>query len=378
MQRIIRTKVSNLVIAGYNNLGSNGTIGEKVNNLKDTNNLSTGISIHVLSAFASAGGSASAWATSDYHGLAENFWEWAWGSPTNGVGVIQLRGFVPNTSVTLLLAGYSFNTRHTDFLVNGINAPRYLNTSALPPNAPVSIEAVSDSSGFVTITGNKVGSDWYFNGAVIIYDDKPIISGIDRLEMGLVSTATTNDSSFIATSVNIESNGVNKTVSATNLGNGSFSFIPPMWVDEETALLPGPQNITATNGTTTSEVIVGTLVIPSTLSSITLTSISNDSYGIKGGVSPVLEIGSIVIFNPTEGTVNNSGEWEDLIWDGAYWIASNILGTVNLWDRDPSDKIARLTPLDIIGDLIIIDLASCHKQDESPLYDGLYFNIDRP
>lgn len=379
MLRTFRVKTSINVLAGYNNAGTSGTVGVKVADLLDIDGLPTGLSLHVTSAFSGNGGSGSTWATSDYHGLAESFWEWAWNSPTSAVGAMEIRGCVPNASFTLGLAAHSLtSTRHTDFIVNGVAAPRYTNKNTLPPNAPVSIVTTADTNGIIAITGNRTDSFWYFNGLTATYNDAPIITSIDRLEMNNVSTAATNDPTFVAATVSITSDGVTKTVSATNLGNGGFSFIPPMWVENETALLPGSQSVTVGDGTVTSQPFSATLTDPAIYDSVVLTSISVDSYSTVGSLNPPLEVGSYILFNPTEGTVSNQGEWEDLIWDGEYWVHSNVVGNIYLWDRDPSDKIARLTPLEILSGVYLIDLSTMYRQSTSPTYDGGFYSTPRP
>lgn len=352
---VIRAKTSTNVIAGYNNLGANGTLGQKIANCVDSAGASTGISIHVTNAFTGSTGSASAWATADYHGLVENYWEWAWSSSTNGVGVIELRGFPVGKSVTIGLTGWSLTaTRHTDFSVNGVTLSRYTNKSALPPNAPVTIVTTADSNGYISITGNLVDSYWYINGLTATYEDLPLINSIDKLESNSLSTAVTSDPTYVANSVDITSDGVTKTLSASNIGSGSFTFTPPFWVDGATGLKYGVSNtVVATDGTTSTQSTTKTLTLPTGLAFVDLTSVSANSLDKVASFSPAWKIGTQVVYDSTKGTVYADGTWNDLVWDGSFWVSSGFTGTTQVWDRDPDDKIARVANLNVDGGSII-------------------------
>lgn len=351
--RLIRVKTRNGVLAGYNTLGesSGGTTGQKIANCVDSAGASTGISIHVTSAFTGATGSSSAWATAAYHGLDELYWEWAWNSSTNGGGVVELRGFPVGKSVTIGLTGWSLNaTRHTDFFVNGVALSRYTNKSALPPNAPVTIVATADASGYITISGNKTDSYWYFNGLTASYEDAPLINSIDKLESNSLSTAVTSDPTYVANSVDITSDSVTKTLSASNIGSGSFTFTPPLWVDGATGLKYGVSNtVIATDGTTQSQSTTKTLTVAAPLAVVTLTSVSASSLDKVASFSPAWKIGTQVIYDSTKGTVYETGEWNDLVFDGEFWVSSGFTGTTQIWDRDPDDKIARVANLIVDG-----------------------------
>ncbi len=349
--RLIRVKTSANVIAGYNDAGSNGTVGVKVANCVDSTGVSTGISVHVTGAFTSSGGSSGSWATSDYHGLTESYWEWAWSSSTNGGGVIELRGFPVGKSVTIGLTGWSLAaTRHTDFRVNGVALSRYTNKNVLPPNAPVTIVATADSNGYITITGNFVDSYWYINGLTASYEDQPLISSIDKLESGSTTTVTTSDTSFAATSASITSDTVTKTVSASNAGSGSFTFTPPSWVDGNTALKYDVSNtVTGSDGTTTTQSGTKTLTLPPPYAAVVLTSVSAYSVDKIASLTPAYVIGTQVVYNSAHGKVNLDGTWDDLIWDGEYWVSSGYTGETYLAHRDPTDKIARVGVISIDG-----------------------------
>jgi len=319
--RLIRAKTGNVVLAGYNDLGLNGTVGQKIANAVDSTGASTGISIHVTSAFSGSGGSAGAWATSAHHGLAENWWEWAWNSNTNGVGIIELRGFPVGKSVTIGLTGYSFTaTRHTDFLVNGVALSRYTNKNSEPPNAPVTIVATADSNGYIVITANKVADLWQFNGVTASYEDNPLINSIDKLESTSLSTAITSDAAYAATSVNITSDTITKTVSASNIGSGSFTFTPQAWVDGDTSLKYGVSNtVIATDGTTSTQSATKTLTLPSPLAFVDLTSVSANSLDKIGSFSPAWAVNTQIVYDSSKITVYANGECDTLIFDGVYW-----------------------------------------------------------
>jgi hypothetical protein len=351
--RLVRVKTRNGVLAGYNTLGESAwnTTGQKIANCVDSLGTSTGISLHLNSAFTGGAGNAATWATAAYHGLDELYWEWSWYSATNGVGIIQLQGFPVGKTVTVGLTGWSLSgTRHTDFLVNGVAATRYTNKSALPPNAPVTIAATADANGYITITGNKTDSFWYINGLTLTYEDQASINSIDKLESLAVSTATTSDSTYAATSVDITCEGVTRTVSATSIGSGSFTFIPPAWVDGETALKYGVANtVVATNGILATSSTTKTLTLTAPLTAVVLTSVSVDSADKVAGFTPPWKVGTQVIYDSSVGTVYADGVWDDLIWDGEFWVSSDFTGTTALWDRDPDDKIARNSSVVVTG-----------------------------
>lgn len=351
--RTINIKTRNGVLAGYNTLGETSwnTTGQKIADCVDSAGAFTGISVHVNTAFTGATGSSSTWATSAYHGLDELYWEWAWYSDTNGLAVLQLRGFPVGKSVTIGLTGWSLNaTRHTDFIVNGVTLSRYTNKSALPPNAPVTIVATADASGYITITGNKTDSFWYINGLTATYEDQPLINSIDKLESSSLSTAVTSDATYAATSANITSDGITKTVSASNIGSGSFTFTPPFWVDGATGLKYGVSNtVIGSDGTTQTQSTTKTLTVAAPLAVVTLTSVSANSLDKIASFSPAWKIGTQVIYDSTKGTAYADGTWDDLVWDGAYWVSSGFTGTTQIWDRDPDDKIARVANLIVDG-----------------------------
>jgi len=347
--RLIRIKTSTNVIAGYNNAGSNGTVGSKVANCVDSTGATTGISFYVNTAFTGATGNSTTWATAGYHSLTESYWEWSWYSDTNGLAVMQLRGFPVGKSVTIGLTGWSLNaTRHTDFFVNGVALSRYTNKSALPPNAPVTIVATADASGYITITGNKTDSFWYVNGLTASYEDNPLINSIDKLESTSLSTAATSDASYAANSVNITSDTITKTVSATSIGGGSFTFTPPAWVADATSLKYGVSNtVIATDGTTSTQSTTKTLTVASPLAVVTLTSVSANSLDKIGSFSPAWAINTQVVYDSSKITVYANGECNTLIFDGVYWVDSGFEGVTQVLGRDPTDKIARMSNVTI-------------------------------
>jgi hypothetical protein len=245
--------------------------------------------------------------------------------------------------VTIGLTGYANTTlRHADFLVNGVALTRYTNT-AKPPNAPVTIVATADSNGYIVITANLVNSFWYINGLTATYEDNPLINSIDKLESTSLSTAITSDATYAANSVNITSDTITKTVSASNIGSGSFTFTPPSWVDGATSLKYGVSNtVIATDGTTPTQSTTKTLTLPSTIAFVDLTSVSASSLDKIGSFSPAWKIGTQVVYDPAVGTVYPDGTFDDLVWDGSYWVSSGYTGVTQIWDRDPDDKIARV------------------------------------
>jgi len=353
--RLIRIKTSTNVIAGYNNAGTTGTVGVKVSNCVDSAGTTTGISFHVNTAFTGSTGSAGTWATADYHSLTESYWEWAWYSDTNGLAVMQLRGFPAGKSVTIGLTGWSLNaTRHTDFFVNGVALSRYTNKSSLPPNAPVTIVATADASGYITITGNKTDSFWYVNGLTASYEDQPLIDSIDRLESGSLSTAATSDPAYSATSANITSDTVTKTVSAADIGSGEFTFTPPSWIDGATSLKYGVLNtVIGSDGTTQTQSATATLTLPSPYAFVDLTSVSASSVDKIASLSPAYKIGTQVVYNTSHGTVYADGTWDSLIFDGEYWVDSGYTGEAYLAHRDPDDKISYVGVISLDGGAVV-------------------------
>jgi hypothetical protein len=349
--RLIRIKNTSNVIAGYNNTGGTATVGQKIANCVDSAGAATGISVHVTSAFTGFAGSASTWATSDYHSLTESYWEGALYSGSNGVGIIQLRGFPVGKSVIIGLSGWALSgTRHADFIVNGVTLSRYTNKSALPPNAPVTITAIADASGYITITGNLTDSFWYINGITATYEDQPLINSIDKLESGSVSTAATSDSAFAATSASITSDTVTKVVAATNTGSGAFTFTPPSWVDGATALKYGVSNtVIGSDGVISTQSTTATLTLPAPYASVVLTSVSANSVDKIASLSPAYKVATQVVYRADHVTVHPDGTLDDLIWDGAYWVSSGHTGDTYLAHRDPDDKIARIGVITLVA-----------------------------
>lgn len=379
---ILKTSVN--VIPNYNNLGSNGTVGTKVTNCLDVNGQLTGISARVTEAWGSSGGSAAAWAASDYHGLNETFWEWAWISSANNVGELELRGFVPNSTVTLNLAGHSLSTgRNTTFVVNGTNTPTYLNSSTLPPGAPVSITLPTDNSGNITITGTLTNTSWQFNGVAVTYQDKGNILAIDTTAMGEVCTVTTNDPSFVTTNVSLSNDGVTLDVPCTDLGNGNFSFTMPMWVHGELSLAIGNSITIIAQDANDFELtpFTATLNKPLAMSRVTLSSLHAQSVDKIGSFIPAFKNGTDVLWDGTKGTFYADGTYDELVYDGEFWVSSGFEGIVAIWDRDPIDKLARTFNIVMTEKPITVqslNLATLIANPSTPLIDGRYPLGNRP
>jgi hypothetical protein len=159
------------------------------------------------------------------------------------------------------------------------------------------------------------------------------ITGIDRLETGALSTATSNDAGFVATTVTISDGDVSKTVAATDTGGGGFTFTPPEWVDGVTALKYGNVTVTANNGTADTADFADELTLVSDLSYVNATSVSAYNYGAIAGYSPPLKVGSQCIYDPDDGQIT-----VELVYDNA---GTGFVGTTQVWDRDPDTFIAR-------------------------------------
>lgn len=173
------------------------------------------------------------------------------------------------------------------------------------------------------------------------------ITGIDKIESGSTSTITISDSSFAATNVKITNDSLTKTVSTSGTAT-TFTFPAPSWVDGETALLYGACSVIANDGTNNTTAFTGTPLTPaSPLAVVTLTSVSANSLDKIGSFSPAWAVNTQVVYDSSKITVYANGECDTLIFDGVYWVDSGFEGVTQVWGRDPTDKIARMSSVTI-------------------------------
>lgn len=371
--KVVQVKTRNGALAGWNVLGENTySAGLKFANLLDNAGLASGISLTVTGTFTSSGGS-NAWATTNHHGLPVGFWQWSWYCTVNGGAAIVLEGFPVGQSVTLTLAAHNYNnTRHTDYIVNGAAPVRYNTINTATPTAPLILNVIADSQGRITITGNLVSTWWAFNGLTFSFATSPTITTLDRLTPNLLSTVTTDDSAFVATSASITSDGVTKVVAATDLGSGSFSFTPPDWTPGSTGLAYDAATVRGANaGVAITTNFNTTLAPPVGLTNVVLTSVSVYNYGRYVDFVVPLKIGSSVLYDATKCKVNADGTVDD-----------NGTGNTEpfvILDRDPDTYLIRSsqTSIRLPGDPVVISMATYLPNAASPYYDPLFKNGNR-
>jgi len=173
------------------------------------------------------------------------------------------------------------------------------------------------------------------------------ITAIDELESGSTSTITLNNAGFAATNVKITSDTITKTISTAGAAP-TFTFTTPSWVDGATALKYGDCSVVANDGTSDTTSFTSTpLTLASPLAVVTLTSVSANSLDKIGSFSPAWAINTQVVYDSSKITVYANGECDTLIFDGVYWVDSGFEGVTQVWGRDPTDKIARVSNVTI-------------------------------
>jgi len=173
------------------------------------------------------------------------------------------------------------------------------------------------------------------------------IATLDKLESGSTSTITLNDAGFAATNVKITSDTITKTISTAGAAP-TFTFTTPSWVDGATALKYGACSVVANDGTSDTTSFTSTpLTLASPLAVVTLTSVSANSLDKIGSFSPAWAINTQVVYDSSKITVYANGECDTLIFDGVYWVDSGFEGVTQVWGRDPTDKIARMSNVTI-------------------------------
>ena len=173
------------------------------------------------------------------------------------------------------------------------------------------------------------------------------ITAIDEIESGSTSTMTLNSAAFVATNVKITNDSLTKTITTSGTAT-TFTFTAPSWVAGQTALLYGACSVVANDGTNDTTAFTGTPLTPaSPLAVVTLTSVSANSLDKIGSFSPAWAVNTQVVYDSSKITVYANGECNTLIFDGVYWVDSGFEGVTQVWGRDPTDKIARVSNVTI-------------------------------
>ena len=210
--------------------------------------------------------------------------------------------------------------------------------------------ASANDASYATAMADPFGSQ---NGATAstpaIWLESTVVSitALDRLLLGSVSTATLNDAGFAATNAKITADTITKTV-ATSGTAPTFTFTPPSWVNGDTALKYGSASTVLNNGTTDTTANTSVAVtIAAPFAFVDLTSVSADSLDKIGSFSPAWAINTQIVYDSSKITVYANGECDTLIFDGVYWVDSGFEGVTQVWGRDPTDKIARVSNVTI-------------------------------
>lgn len=204
--------------------------------------------------------------------------------------------------------------------------------------------ASSNDASFATPMADPFGSQSGSTASTpAIWLESTVVSitSLDRLETGSVSTTTLNDSGFAATTAKITSDTITKTVSTSGTAP-TFTFTPPSWVDEATALKYGSSSLVLNNGTTdTSAYTSEPVTLAAPYAFVDLTSVSVNSVDKIAGITPAYKINSQIVYDATKVTVYPDGTLDTLIFNGTDWVDSGYTGDTIVWNRDPDDKIAR-------------------------------------
>lgn len=300
--------------ANWNHSNVNPTTNQQIfADLIDNTGASTGISLHITSPF--GGGSSSlSWADGDYHGLPRAYWCSAWYGTS---GTLQLQGFNPGQSGTLVIAGHANNTRDTRFRLNGGTGTVYDGVVGPSPTSPLSLAFTADGSGNLSILCEVISVFGYVNGFSIDYapTSSVTITDIDDVYSGQSGTLTISDVDYVATSLDLSDGAITKNISLTGSG-GNFTFTGPSVTDGGSLLRTGNVSAVATDGVTPTAGTTTTFTIRSghpddaslrDFSSVTLTDVSDpDTIGLAFTLDPLPEIGWDIIYDATRGWLVDS------------------------------------------------------------------------
>lgn len=193
-----------------------------------------------------------------------------------------------------------------------------------------------DVNGKIQTFSSNTANEYYLYGGWVAALAPASISTINQLVTGSLSTATISNTTFIPTTFDISDGAVTKTVAATYVSAGVYSFTPPAWVDGSAGLKYGSVNITASDGVESTPVYAMTLSPATGDATQIADSISTYNYG--AGWTPPLKIGTQALYVAAQVHV-----FEDMTIESV----GGFTGMTSIWDRDPDDKIARVANVTI-------------------------------
>lgn len=355
----VNVKLSNTAVtlpAGWNQSTATPTSTQQLfANMIDSTGANTGLSLHITSVFGGKSGS-SAWATMDYHGLPVEYWRSAWYATAGG---LQIRGFAPGQTGTLLVSGHRASTgRNSNYRVNGGTVITYV--EAATPAAPVTVPFTADTSGYVTLSVEVVSVFAYINGFVIDYtvSTSVDITDIDDVFSGQSATLTVSDSGYSANSLALSDGVVTKNLALTgSLGN--FTFTGPSIIDGETVLRTGTVSAVATDGTNPTTGTTTTFTVRTdhpdnatlvNFSSVTLTDVSDpNTIGVALSLDPLPAVGWDIIYDAARFAVTSGGiVTSDYTGTSRFFLrnTSGVVSTLILQTSDGSSGTQPTTPTD--------------------------------
>ena len=341
------------VIAGYNctNTYNPVNVGTVIANALDSTGVASGLSLSVVTPCALTVGSAVN-ADADIYGIPVDVWRNAWVIKSSSVnGSLKISGFASGQAGVITTAGHANNIRDTNFIANG-GTPVFYDGKVKPPNPPVTVPFVANGSGEVVITTTYSDSFSYCNFISVDYtvSTTPTITSIANFISGATATLTLSSSSYAATTAEISDGVISKAVTLTSSGGGNFTFAVPSWIDGQTAIKYGTVNVTATDGSTTTNAYAETISPPADYSTVVALSVSASNYGQIYGFNPPLKVNTQNLFNTLHGKVNTDETWDD--------NGTGFTGTTQVWDRDPDDYTARVANLIVDGGIPVITSSS--------------------
>ncbi|TXH09690.1 MAG: hypothetical protein E6R03_16360 [Hyphomicrobiaceae bacterium] len=204
-------------------------------------------------------------------------------------------------------------------------------------------------------------SAYYFGGIVSSLANARILS-IDKLVAGEVSTVTLDTTGFTVASFKISDGQGLKTITATPVSPGVYSFTPPAWVDGEIALKYGHVRVFANDGVEDTPGFLAILSLPAGYSSEVLDSVT--AFSLPGS-----KIGTQNVFNVAQAYVYKDGVAEN---------ANGYSGVTQIWDRDPDDRIARVTPINVAPAVVTSITLTKQADGLYPRFTSKYRHGNRP